>query len=524
MAAEPFVEPKFLLSERGGRLPVHDGKQYRITNSILETENLGFNGEAWNVETGKIIKYLRCRKSTCTATAKCIYDPETDAYSDYSIIGEDAHSCPSTVRHVAVEHYKNMMISKVRTRETPEPEDAYNWAKNKVCSQFPDPPGGVPTVVILKGYNSHKATLNRVRAEQYPNFPVIIESLPNLQIPEFLRHTLRPNQAQQANFLLLQHSFLHPASPGYPQRVETIFVFGSEEKFEKLCAGQEVFGDGTFKVCPKPFAQLYILHTLIGGGGRVRPLLYCLLTRKTELIYRTLFEKLQQKSDNLGLVINWGVFHCDFEAALMNAVLEIFPEATIAACLFHFCSAIWKKLQALGLATHYMDDTLPVNELCRCISSLPFLKLTDIVNVYTQLRTSYEAIVLPVPVPDLTTFFTYFEDTWLNGSPLLRPDKWCVFDLTSHRTNNNVEGYHAELGRRMGNRKSLWSFLEELQREENRIHFDIQLEEHGIHGTTRRAAYRQLEARRAELRLDYINHLSTPLQYVQRVRHTLPTF
>ena len=54
--------------------------------------------------------------------------------------------------------------------------------------------------------------------------------------------------------------------------------------------------DGMFKTVPRIFCQLYAIHAPIGAedNSRVLPLVYVLMTRKTEELYKWLFNDLSE--------------------------------------------------------------------------------------------------------------------------------------------------------------------------------------------------------------------------------------
>lgn len=52
---------------------------------------------------------------------------------------------------------------------------------------------------------------------------------------------------------------------------------------------KHLFGDGTFKSCPKPFRQLYTLHGYNEETGTIVPLIFCLLPDKHFKTYDILF-------------------------------------------------------------------------------------------------------------------------------------------------------------------------------------------------------------------------------------------
>jgi len=57
--------------------------------------------------------------------------------------------------------------------------------------------------------------------------------------------------------------------------------------------------NGTFKTVPTMFIQLYTIHGCIGNDDncRIMPLVYSLMSHKTEVCYRQLFQDLIDYSD-----------------------------------------------------------------------------------------------------------------------------------------------------------------------------------------------------------------------------------
>ena len=88
------------------------------------------------------------------------------------------------------------------------------------------------------------------------------------------------------------------------------------------------FADGTFKVVPQQFYQLYTIHA--EKDGRIFPCVYSLVTAKTEITYRRILRHLVELEPGLD-----PSYIIDFEKAAINAFEEQFL-AFLTGCFFHF--------------------------------------------------------------------------------------------------------------------------------------------------------------------------------------------
>ena len=93
--------------------------------------------------------------------------------------------------------------------------------------------------------------------------------------------------------------------------------------------------DGTFRTAPSTttghFYQNLMLHAKY--EGHVMPFFKVIMTGKSGALYRAVFEKIKEELPDS---VNPETVMCDFEPALQNGLQEIFPEATVTGCWFHF--------------------------------------------------------------------------------------------------------------------------------------------------------------------------------------------
>ena len=175
-------------------------------------------------------------------------------------------------------------------------------------------------------------------------------TLEDFELPEELRNTMARPGSPSERFLLYDSR----NDEEYGGR--RMMVFASDWGLLKLADARHWLADGTFKVAPAVFEQLYTIHA--SEHDQVFPCVYALLPDKQEPTYRklleiikTAIEELRPGADGVG-----GTILTDLEKAATNAFRAVFPDKQQSVCFFHFCQAIWRKAQQLGLQRQYGED------------------------------------------------------------------------------------------------------------------------------------------------------------------------
>ena len=146
--------------------------------------------------------------------------------------------------------------------------------------------------------------------------------------------------------------------------------------------------DGTFDVAPPLFTQVYSIHA--DYLGRSHPLVYGILTNKRQATYRAFLNELSNIANHafqpLALIT-------DFEMAAIQAVGDVFPNASKTGCFFHLTQNIHRQIQGAGLQGTYESDANFALQ-CRMISALAFVPPVDVADAFETLSGE---------VPDLLT-------------------------------------------------------------------------------------------------------------------------
>lgn len=216
--------------------------------------------------------------------------------------------------------------------------------------------------------------------------------------------------------------------------------------------------DGTFSVCPEPFFQLFTIHYFF-DNDRAIPALYCLLSGKPEFVYVKLFTFIRNLAIGHSISIQCTDLMADFEVAIRNAALAVWPAWTSHGCYFHFTQALFRKMVELGLKIAYLESETSIQVTIRKFMALAYLHTEDIEDAKNDIIKQATPIV--EKFPELKNFFAYFDKQWMTNLQI-----WNISDNPSHRTNNDVEGWHSAFNKRLknsnGQKLVFWKFVEKI--------------------------------------------------------------
>lgn len=104
-------------------------------------------------------------------------------------------------------------------------------------------------------------------------------------------------------------------------------LLGTDSNLHLLSTADTIFMDGTFKISPRQFVQLFTLHII--HMGFFVPLVYGLLKDKSAETYYHMFAHIRRKMAELNLILNPVSLMLDFESGIQPCLRQHFPTATI---------------------------------------------------------------------------------------------------------------------------------------------------------------------------------------------------
>lgn len=218
-------------------------------------------------------------------------------------------------------------------------------------------------------------------------------------------------------------------------------MFSKNANLNTLDTFKNWMTNGTFRVVPKLFNQLYTIH---GYKNKTTfPLVYILMANRTAKPYNEMLQVLKNKNPNF----NTHYIIIDFEKASVTAFYSEFPQTKIRVCFFHFrqCTRIWRKIQENNLQTLYSEN-VEFSLQVRYLTALAFVPTNKVINYFEKL---VDSAYFVEHKNNLSTLIDYFEDIWIGRStrnrrrlPTFEISMWNCYETVlkkKSRTNNLVE-------------------------------------------------------------------------------------
>ena len=289
-----------------------------LTRTTKGREKILENGYiyVYQKELANDLKSFECelrRQGKCKAKLKI------DILGD--IVGRlSEHSHPPSATKVEVTKIKAAIKDRAGTSQ----DSTQNIVGNELAT------ASASAIANLPPLENMKRTIRNQRGNDLPLNPVNRAGIPDL--PQEFQVTMNNER-----FLLFD------SGVGDQNR---IILFCTDRALDLLSRSNDWYADGTFRVCPEIFFQVYTIHAR--ANERTIPCVFSLLPNKTEDTYRRMVRSLLQFLPN-GTAPNTIMF--DFERAAINAALRFFPNVTVTGCFFSSLLKRMEKGSKFGHAT-----------------------------------------------------------------------------------------------------------------------------------------------------------------------------
>ncbi|CAF1383740.1 unnamed protein product [Rotaria sordida] len=171
------------------------------------------------------------------------------------------------------------------------------------------------TAAPVPVFRAWKSTLYSIRKIILPPTPLSISSI---YIPEDIRY----NNTKKESL------FCNSPSP------DKVIAFALEEALKLLSTNPHWNGDDTFRTSPALFARSYYIY--VWDEYSMKPIIYSCYENKSEKCCHELLESLFVHVKKRNITLNPSTIFIDFEQCMINAINDVFPQALVKGCHFHY--------------------------------------------------------------------------------------------------------------------------------------------------------------------------------------------
>lgn len=396
----PFIEchnlkvmaARIIEGNRGGKVLIYKGFKYQKNKERVTS----IHWRCWRQE---------CRSNLRTS----VFDLHED-YPNIQVLDENEHTHEEDGAVIGHDRILRTIRSSIRDDPSVPIKRLYNNVTRNVIRAAGGDREHIPE------FHRIRTTMTRARLEHVPEVPHAIDDV-------VIRGTWRRSWSDERYLLHQDNDW-------------GMVVYATDDNLKNLRKCSEIYLDGTFRTCPRPYNQYFTIH----GKFKNRALCFvcCLMTNRTVGDYRHLLQTIKTRTRQItGHRLRPNRVVCDFEQALIASVETEFPNTHISGCYFHFCQNLWRKVQTLGLSNNYRNHRR-LRKCIRKVMAIGYLPLAIVRQNFNLLQTSRSTLRLCRRFPELRDFLNYFNGNYLNGTYL--PQTWNVYDRNmDNRTNNSVE-------------------------------------------------------------------------------------
>jgi hypothetical protein len=185
----------------------------------------------------------------------------------------------------------------------------------------------------------------------------------------------------------------------------------------------------------------------------------------------------------------------------------------VKGILFHYCQALFRKVQNLGLSEAYRHEDSEIRKTIKRCFALALVRDEDF-------DMAWEIIAANVPPYEtLIRFLYYMTDTWVDeANALFLMHTWNHFNNLSMRTNNHLESWHGRFNSAVGKaHPNAFELINKLKNEYKKSELEIRSLDTGHKKCRQNSKYKELNDQVKKLMALYENNEKPLEQYMDQV-------
>ena len=184
--------------------------------------------------------------------------------------------------------------------------------------------------------------------------------------------------------------------------------------------------------------QVFITRNFVPELNEFYTTSFSILRNKEQETYKTIFEVIKSNCD---ITKDNGFspknLHCDFERAISNAAIIVFPDINIRYCIWHYKRSL--GLHKNKICYNEVNQNRDLYVYYNAILNLPFINPNYILDIFHKIKKS----CIEKNYNQFLIFLEYFRKTYLI---LYNIENWNYYNNIEHITNNASESYNNYIG------------------------------------------------------------------------------
>ena len=345
----------------------------------------------------------------------------------------------------------------------------------------------------------------RVRAASLPEEPRTVAEVPLLQL-----NTLSGEQFCKFD--------------SGPENAENRFIIFTCDHNLRLMAQHRHWGmDGTFKVTPSQFYQIFIFHIILPAIGSSRhslPMVYVLMKNKTQASYEAVMNALRNIAPE---PLDPESCIADFEQASRLAFTTVFGDNKIVGCFFHLTQSVMRKIQTTGLSLKFNNHERS-RTVMKCMCSLAFVPLHEVRNAFLRLLRDLDDNhgEYGMEYMAIRGLFQYFWNTYVCETAIFPINQWNQVSRVRQnlpRSDASLEGFHRGIRDCWGVHSRLYIVMEKMVAEQHQVEIQWRRYQAGLPLRRRSSRKWSILTHNLEVAVSDYRGLLNVTFYLRRVSH-----
>ena len=390
-----------------------------------------------------------CQRMKKVVSAVATYCPGEDPMDDRYTLEEapaiDEHCCAQTGTEAVIKVARMEMRKRVQEDPSRPIPQIYEEVRKETFNQF-DESGQFAIAADFPPFRSVQSELFKERRCFIPPEPKSVQDLD-----------------LESGFLFEGEENIIKGDTIISEN-KRVVMFSTNALLDVLARGKQILGDGTFKITPSLFHQVFCISSQVDLDGTFVTCAYVLLPDKTKESYNVMFSMLKEALSRRGLELSAEYFMSDFEINIRQSFMKYFPTVMVKGCIFHYAKAIVGKVNKKGFKAEFSDlkNHGAFNAFVRAILGLPYVPL---IRLNEGIRNLY---ILCKKLHNKQRKFgismiKYVESVWVRGN--YPPITWNVANHDGAATNNASEAHNRKLGAKFKPHPNFYSFCGEIKKE-----------------------------------------------------------